>query len=103
MSGRDKADPSTGTHRLVTGTVMRWMLEKCRFWLVGLALFFGLAAAAGAIPASLPLRTPAYDTALLCFFGMLLIIHAGTVYYASLRPGELASVLVEPGPPRPGH
>ena len=78
-----------------------WRLE---FWLVGLALFFGLAAAAGAIPASLPLRTPAYDTALLCFFGMLLIIHAGTVYYASLRPGELASVLVlEPGPPRPGH
>jgi hypothetical protein len=82
---------------------MRWTLEKCRFWLVGLALFFGLAAAAGAIPASLPLRTSAYDTALLCFFGMLLAIHAGTVYYASLRPGELASVLVAENPGRRGQ
>ena len=60
-----------------------------RYWLVGLIIFFGMAAAAGAIPATLPPRTAEYDTALLCFFGLLLTIHAGTVYYASLRPGKL--------------
>ena len=63
-------------------------MEQHRFWVVGLVLFFGMTAAAGAIPASITPRTPAYDAALLSFFGMLLAIHACTVYYASLRPGK---------------
>jgi hypothetical protein len=58
-----------------------------RSWVAGITVFLGMAALAGIAPRLLGPDTAGHTAALLSFVGVLLLTHAATVFYASLRPG----------------